>query len=201
MELISEEEIDVLREVANIGSGHAASSLEKWLQKEVKIKVPEASLVPLEDVAEVIGDPLATVMGVYSRVTGDIEGHILYLISLDDARHLLDIILDPEDREQCFSPNNLSAISETGNILFNAYLGAIGELCGWELLSSPPACTADMLAAIVNTIMLELGEDTSKVLYLRTEFEEESFTHTGNILFAAPWTELLRMLRVLEEEG
>lgn len=195
-----ESELDVLREVANIGSGHAAASMEKWLGKEMALKVPVASMVPIEDVAETIGDPMETVMGVYSRVQGDMEGHILYLISLEDARKLLDIILDPEDRGQGFSPNNLSAIAETGNILFNAYLGAVSELCGLELCPAPPTCTADMLAAIVNTILLEVSDSGDLALYLKTEFEEEDFASTGNVLFVTDFANLARMVDILEEE-
>ncbi|NPV60524.1 MAG: chemotaxis protein CheC [Actinobacteria bacterium] len=197
---VLESELDVLREVANIGSGHAAASMEKWLGKEMALKVPVAAMVPIEDVAETIGDPLETVMGVYSRVQGDMEGHILYLISLEDARELLDIILDPEDRGQGFSPNNLSAIAETGNILFNAYLGAVSELCGLELYPAPPTCTADMLAAIVNTILLEVSDSGDLALYLKTEFEEEDFTSTGNVLFVTDFANLARMVDILEEE-
>ncbi len=197
---VLESELDVLREVANIGSGHAAASMEKWLGKEMALKVPVAAMVPLEDVAETIGDPMETVMGVYSRVMGDMEGHILYLISLEDARELLDIILDPEDRGQGFSPNNLSAIAETGNILFNAYLGAVSELCGLELCPAPPTCTADMLAAIVNTILLEVSDSGDLALYLKTEFEEEDFSSTGNVLFVTDFSNLARMVDILEEE-
>lgn len=194
-----ESEMDILREVGNVGSGHAAASLEKWLGKEVALKVPEASLVPIEDVAEKIGDPMATVMGVYSRVAGDLEGHILYLISLEDARELLDIILDPEDKEQFISPNNLSALAETGNILFKAYLGAVSDLCDLELYPSPPACTADMLAAIVNTVLLEVASEDDRALYLRTDFEEEDFVSTGNVVFVADFRNLLRVVKILEE--
>lgn len=197
---VLESELDILREVANIGSGHAAASMERWLGKDMALKVPVAAMVPIEDVAETIGDPLETVMGVYSRVGGDMEGHILYLISLEDARELLDIILDPEDRGQGFSPNNLSAIAETGNILFNAYLGAVSELCGLELVPAPPTCTADMLAAIVNTILLEVSDEGDLALYLKTEFEEEDFASTGNVLFVTDFKNLARMVDILEEE-
>lgn len=195
-----EGELDVLREVANIGSGHAAASMEKWVGKEVTLRVPEACMVPIEDVAERMGDPVETVMGIYSRVHGDIEGHILYILSLEDARELLDIIVDPEDRGKGFSPNNLSAIAETGNILFNAYLGAVSELCGLEMVPAPPSCTADMLAAIVNTILLEVSEEYDQALYLRTEFEEEDFASSGNVIFVTSFKNLARMVEVLEEE-
>jgi chemotaxis protein CheC len=197
---ILESDLDILREVANIGSGHAAASMEKWLNKELVLKVPEAFLVPLEDVAETVGDPMATVMGVYSRVMGDINGHILYLLSLDDARELLDIIVDPEDKGQGFSPNNLSAIAETGNILFNAYLGAVSDLCDLEIYPAPPTCTADMLAAIINTVLLELGEGEEKALYLRTEFEKEGFSSSGSVLFVTDFENLARMVEILQEE-
>ncbi|MDI7253315.1 MAG: hypothetical protein QME89_12285, partial [Actinomycetota bacterium] len=62
---------------------------------------------------------------------------------------------DPEDRKWGFSPDNLSAIAETGNILFNAYLTAVSRTSGLELYPGTPACAADMLEAVVNTVLLE----------------------------------------------
>ena len=48
---------DALREVANIGAGHAATALSQMIDRTIMIKVPEVSVTPLEDVPGIIGDP------------------------------------------------------------------------------------------------------------------------------------------------
>lgn len=198
--VLEDEEVDVLREIANIGSGHAAASMEKWLEREMVLDVPQAFLVPVEEVAEHIGDPLQTVICVYSRVHGEIAGHLLYALSLEDAKVLLDILLDPEDRQWGFSPDNLSAIAETGNILFNAYLTAVSRVCGLELFPGTPACAADMLEAVVNTVLLEICEGSDHTLVLETQFRGEGLSSVGYVLFLAENRDLKRLVKRAEEQ-
>lgn len=197
--ILDEEEVDVLREIANIGSGHAAASMEKWLERDMVLEVPQAFLVPVEEVAEHIGDPLETIICVYARVEGDITGHLLYALGLDDAKALLDILLDPEDRKWGFSPDNLSAIAETGNILFSAYLAAVSQISGLELLPGPPSCAADMLEAVVNTVLLEICEGSEHTLVLETKFHGEGLSSVGYVLFLAENEALKRLVQRVEE--
>jgi len=56
-----------------------------------------------------------------------------------------------------------------------------------------------MLAAIVNTILLEVSDGSELALYLETEFEEEDFNSTGNVLFVTDFQNLARMVDTLEE--
>ncbi|MCL6623384.1 MAG: chemotaxis protein CheC [Fimbriimonadales bacterium] len=196
--ILEEEEVDILREIANIGSGHAAASMEKWLERDMLLDVPQAFLVPVEEVAEHIGDPLQTVICVYSRVSGEITGHLLYTLALEDAKVLLDILLDPEDRKWGFSPDNLSAIAETGNILFNAYLTAVSRISGLELYPGTPACAADMLEAVVNTVLLEICEGSENTLVLESQFRGEGLSSVGYVLFLAENEALKRLVQRAE---
>jgi len=197
--ILDEEEVDVLREIANIGSGHAAASMEKWLGRDMVLEVPQAFLVPVEEVAEHIGDPLQTIICVYTRVGGEITGHLLYSLTLEDAKALLDILLEPEDRKWGFSPDNLSAIAETANILFSAYLAAVSQISGLELVPGPPACAADMLEAVVNTVLLEICEGSEHTLVLETKFHGEGLSSVGYVLFLAENEALKRLVQKVEE--
>lgn len=198
--ILDDEEADVLREIANIGSGHAAASMEKWLGRDMQLDVPQAFFVPVEEVAEHIGDPLQTVICVYSRVNGEITGHLLYTLALEDAKVLLEILLDPEDRKWGFSPDNLSAISETGNILFNAYLTAVSRTSGLEIYPGTPACAADMLEAVVNTVLLEICEGSDHALVLETHFRGDGISSVGYVLFLAENEALKRLVQGAEEQ-
>ena len=52
---LSELERDALREVANIGAGHAATALSQMTGRKIMIDVPEVSVQQLEAVTELIG--------------------------------------------------------------------------------------------------------------------------------------------------
>ena len=47
---LSSEQLDALREVANIGSGHAATSLSQLVRERVMVRVPKVITGSLENV-------------------------------------------------------------------------------------------------------------------------------------------------------
>jgi len=47
-------QIDALREVANIGAGHAATALSQMTNRRIGVNVPEIRIVRLEDVPELV---------------------------------------------------------------------------------------------------------------------------------------------------
>ena len=50
-------QLDALREVANIGAGHAATALSQLTHRRIMISVPEINIARLEEVPGLIGDP------------------------------------------------------------------------------------------------------------------------------------------------
>src|ERR1041384_7553493 len=61
---LSDLERDALREVANIGAGHAATALSQMTGRKIMISVPEVSVRALEQVAELVGPPDSCLGGV-----------------------------------------------------------------------------------------------------------------------------------------
>ena len=58
-------QLDALREVANIGAGHAATALGQMVNSRIMISVPRVNILRLEEVPELLGqpdDPIAAVM-------------------------------------------------------------------------------------------------------------------------------------------
>ena len=43
------QELDVMKEISSIGTSHAATSLSKLLQKEIRISIPEVSVLGYEN--------------------------------------------------------------------------------------------------------------------------------------------------------
>ena len=57
-------QLDALRELANIASGTAATSLSQMLGRDVDLNVPKAFALPLADAVDATGDPGRMVTGV-----------------------------------------------------------------------------------------------------------------------------------------
>ena len=54
---LKELQLDALREVANIGAGHAATALSQMTNRTIMIAVPEVNIRALEDVTDLVGSP------------------------------------------------------------------------------------------------------------------------------------------------
>src|SRR5512145_102319 len=86
-------QLDALREVANIGAGHAATALSQMTQRTIMISVPEVNIVPLEEVPELLGRPDEVIAGVLMHVMGDLTGRTLLIFPEVSAQAVCDILL------------------------------------------------------------------------------------------------------------
>lgn len=48
-------DLDVMKEISSIGTSHAATSLSKLLQKEVRITIPEVNILSYDETVDKIG--------------------------------------------------------------------------------------------------------------------------------------------------
>ncbi len=173
-------QLDALKEVANIGAGHAATAMSQLINRQVMLKVPSLQVDPLEEVPNLLGSPDIVVAGVLMHILGDITGRMLLLFPRDSALVLADRLLGLEPgTTTAFSEMERSCIAETGNILAGSYLGALGEFLGLLLLPSVPSMVLDMGGAILTTAYLGFGEPDDFVICIETEFR---FTEDERLL-------------------
>src|SRR5437764_12303834 len=86
-------QIDALREVANIGAGHAATALSQLTNRRIMISVPQINIVRLEEVPNLLGHPQEVVAAVLMHMLGDLTGRTLLLFPESVARRLCDMLL------------------------------------------------------------------------------------------------------------
>jgi chemotaxis protein CheC len=154
-------QIDALRELANIGSGTAATALSGMLGRPVDISVPNPLLLSLNDAVDAIGPSDDEVTGVVIGIVGDMDATVLMLFSPETAA-----VLCPMLGVEPGTEIGLSALQEIGNILGASYTGALATMTGLELEPVPPQAATDMLGSIVSSVLLAPGEDRDAVLLL-----------------------------------
>lgn len=164
----SELQLDALRELANIGSGNAATSLSAMLARAIDVSVPSAQALPLADAVDAAGDPEALVTGVVLPVVGDLEAIVLLLFGDEDASTLCRL-LDIEPGSEL----GQSALAEIGNILGSSYINALVQMTGLELEPRPPEMATDMLAAVVSTVLATSAYNADVALVLGTDLVVE----------------------------
>ena len=168
---MKEIQLDALKEVANIGAGHAATALSQLISRQVMVKVPSLKLTPLEDIPELLGSADKVIAGVLMHILGDITGRMLLLFPRKTALSLAGSLLGKDPSSLAFTEMERSAIAETGNILSSSYLSVLGEFLGLLLMPSVPSMVLDMAGAILTTAYIGFGEVTDIVICIETEFE------------------------------
>lgn len=132
-------EIDALREVANIASGHAATALGQLTDRAVWISIPEFTLTRAEQIPQVLGYTDRKVVVVAMQVLGDVTGALVFLMPEDRARRLAGLLLgQTEPAEGQFEGMLKSSLMETANIICGAYAGALASLTGRMIMLSVP---------------------------------------------------------------
>src|SRR2546429_7970005 len=88
---LKELQIDALREVANIGAGHAATALSQLTNRRIMISVPQINIARLEEVPNLLGHPQEVVAAVLMHMLGDLTGRTLLLFPESVGRRLCDM--------------------------------------------------------------------------------------------------------------
>lgn len=178
-------QLDALKEVANIGAGHAATALSQLTDRRIMISVPEIAITRLEDIPATFGDPENVVAAVLMHVLGDLTGRTLLLMPEANARLLCDLLLRrAPGTTEALGELEESSLKEAGNILAGAYLNALSDFMGMMLLPSVPSLVVDLSGAVLTTAFLNFGQDRDFVFCVETNFHftEADRALTGHFL-------------------
>jgi chemotaxis protein CheC len=164
-------QLDALREVANIGAGHAATALSQMTNRTIMISVPEVNVRPLEDVAELFGSADAVIAAVLMHMMGDLTGRTLLMFPEQSAKTLSDILFRrAPGATESFGAMEQSGLKEVGNILVSAYMTALSDFMGMMLVPSVPSLVIDLSGAVLTSAQLNFGHDRDYAFCVETSF-------------------------------
>lgn len=186
-------QIDVLREIGNIGAGNAATALSKMISKRIDMDVPKVNITEFKNVAELVGGPEVEVVGIYFKVTGDITGSIMFLLEKKSAKLLTNLLMGKLDEGLDLDEMDVSALQEVGNILAGSYLSSLSTLTNLQLIVSVPSLAMDMAGAILSVPIILFGQVGDKVMLIETDFNEGTNHVKGNF-FLIPDEESFEVL-------
>lgn len=172
-------QLDALKEVANIGTGNAATALSQLLNKKVDMTVPSINIISLEDIFSNIGEE--EVVSVIVRVLGDIPGNILFVFEKETAFDMVASLTG--EKSDHLTEMGDSVICEVGNIISSSYMNSISRFTQLNATPSVPAVTYDMLGAILSTTFIESGQYDEYVLDIETIFIEDDSEINGHFYY------------------
>lgn len=178
---LSDLQVDALREIGNIGAGNAATALAQMVNARVEINVPRVNILPFQDVSQLVGGPGAHVAGVYVRVSGSAAANVLFILPVDNATRLVDMMLMRKPGTTWdFGEMESSVLEEVGNIICGTYLNALSAFTRLTFASSVPALAIDMAGAILDAILAHFGAVGEHVLVLETNFKHRGEEVVGD---------------------
>lgn len=169
---LTDHDLDALREMSNIGAGHAATALSQLLKDVVSLEIPEVRALELQEVPDALGGPERVIVGIHLRVFGEVRGNLLLTFGTQAAGTILERLGLPSPDLHGMSDMGASALRELGNILASTYLTAFSQVLHRSVVPSVPGLAVDMAGAVVDFLLTELAGVSERALVLETAFRE-----------------------------
>lgn len=166
---------DVLKEIGNIGAGNVTTAIATLLNVKLNMEVPNVKLMPVQDLNTAIGSEEEEIVGIYLGVQNDIDGSLMFLLKMDAAHHLVNLLLGRSvDYKEPFDEMDLSAMKEIGNIIAGSYLSALSAMTSLTISPTVPYISVDMAGAILSIPAIQFGQFGDNALLIETSFGGET---------------------------
>lgn len=174
-------QLDVIKELANVGGGNAATSISQLVDKFINMSVPTIDILDYNEVFSEIMAEDQMVIAVTLRMIGDANGNFLFVCTEENAEKLVKMML-PQGMELSHELE-YSAVCELVNIVVTSYLNAISKMLDINLISSVPAITVDMFGAILSSAYMESEQFDENVMIIKNEFIYEGDKVDSSLYF------------------
>ncbi len=175
-DVLNPQQMDVIREIGNIGAGNAATALSSIVGRKVDMSVPEVKIIPLSSVPEIFGTPEDPVVGGLVDMESGLTGQIMLILGIREAYILASIMCGRdtsgigEPDISMFTDFDISALYEVTNILSGSYLSAISTLTNLCISPSIPHMSVDMAGALLSLIAIECGKTGDSAIFFESRF-------------------------------
>jgi len=201
-EMLSAEQIDFLSEMMNIGAGNAVTALSQMLRCEVNVRIPTVHVLPAPKAPSVLGDPSLAVACVRMGMVGDVMGELFFIVPADqraDLTHLAERAVRMRNDESPPSAfriphsEDISVLTEIGNILAGVYLTAIHDFCRLNIYHTVPTIAIDMIQSLLDESIVVLSRQVQALILIENEFIVEE-RRIKTFLLLIPAVESVRTL-------
>ncbi len=164
-------QIDVLKEIGNIGSGNACTALAMLLNTFVDMTVPSIRFLDFESVKEFLGGGASEVLGIRIGVKEDLTGMMFHIVKKQFAERIINTFY-PKELETLNDLNDmdLSVLSEMGNITSGAYANALASLSNMKVDIMTPEYHVNTIEEILQIPLMEYAEVGDKILVVDEQF-------------------------------
>jgi chemotaxis protein CheC len=195
---LTEPQRDALTELINIGYARSASALSDLTGHRISLQVPEVALHTIPEIIarlqRVIQGEVASVNQVFS---GQIAGNAILLLDREAAL-LLNRLLTDRPSVAGFDGAAREVITEVGNIVLNACLGAFGNLLKVQVSFTVPALQIESVHNVLHSLTIE-DQRLEYALIIHTCFHLRDSDVKGFLVIILGVTSLGRLLEELKK--
>ena len=189
---------DALTELINIGYARAAAALSDLTGHRISLAVPEVAIHLIPEIKEklervIIGE-VASVNQVFS---GPITGNAILLLDREAAMLLNRLLTDRADTPELDGAAR-EVITEVGNIVLNACLGAFGNLLKVQVTFTVPYLQFESVNKVLKSITVA-GNELEYALIIHTRFHMRASDVSGYLVIILGVTSLDRLLLELKK--
>ncbi|HLX70188.1 MAG TPA: chemotaxis protein CheC [Verrucomicrobiae bacterium] len=197
MELTASQK-DALTELINIGYARAAAALSDLTGHRISLEVPEVAIHLIPEISEklqrVIVGEVASINQVFS---GPINGNAILLLDRGAAM-LLNNLLTDRSAASDLDGAAREVITEVGNIVLNACLGAFGNLLKIQVSFTVPHLQIETVQKVLRSITVS-GDELEYALIIHTRFHMRASDVSGYLVIILGVTSLERLLMELQK--
>lgn len=173
LENLSKMHLDILKEIGNIGAGHAATALSSLLNKKIDMNVPDVRIISFNEMMELAGGAENVVACVFFRLEGEAPGSMYFILPLEQSeRFIREITGDISFSIETASEMELSALQELGNIMAGSYLSSLSDFTHLNLVPTVPSLSIEMAGAVLSAGLLELSKVGDYAIVIDTKLIE-----------------------------
>lgn len=188
-------QLDILKELINIGAGKAAHSLNQLFNSHIELAVPVVKWLakpnPQEIYDEIAQWGFEELSTVRMGVAGSLSGNAQLVFSRDDANRLVNSL----EEKHGLAPNEIGeeVFKEIGNILINGIIGTLGNLLEIKLTYRLPVYRK------INMSGLMVVEKDASVIFCMIRFYIKEFQARGNFILTFEVEKIEPLVVILDQ--
>jgi chemotaxis protein CheC len=146
-------QIDALKEMVNIGVGHAAGVLNAMLNSRVQLHVPVVEMMSYTELqAKIQSMSHADLSSVRLGFKGPFSGNASIVFAAESAVKLVSILTGYDPDSGDLNEMRESTLTEVGNIVLNGVMGAIGNELKLHVFYSLPIYLENPFEVLLSSV-------------------------------------------------
>jgi len=201
---LTPEQLDMLKELGNIGSGHAITALSELINDRVDVSLTAVKIIPFWKIPDLFENPNTEAFGIYSEIIGKPDLSIIQIFTKVSVINLINILNDEDHIEiedvrsiQELDDFTCSIISEIGNILAGNYASALANLLSIKLVPEVPKLALDNLNAMLDTIIAKYSLNSDYTIIVKTKIQVKEIELNGTLCLVPSMKILKELFKIL----